>query len=120
MVSLCLPEYKVSGGALECDILRENIDHYVTINMSEFTRMIRLEYILRTSHRLPVNDITDLFKGKDQLSTLSKSIMKSNIYGYLSNYQYDYMDKQKVCNIVGFDIKDVLLEEKKSTEMKKL
>jgi hypothetical protein len=116
-VRLCLRRL---AGFLECDLLRKNIDDYVDNNTCDFTRMIRLEFILRTTQNLPVKDINILFKGKNRLGSISQDIMKGNIYRYLSNYQYNLVDKQSVCSTLGFSIKDVLIEEKKNSEMNKL
>ena len=111
---------KYLARSLECDILRDNIDSYVSENPCEFSKMVRLEYIFRISQKLPVNDIYMLFKGKNKLKSISQSILKNSIYGYLSSYQYDYKDKQRICSTLGFNIRDVLIEEQKNSEMNKL
>lgn len=41
---------------------------------------------------------------------MSQSILKNNISGYLSSYQLDDNDRRKVCTLLGFNIKDMLIE----------
>lgn len=108
------------GKCLECDIITDNINNYVSEHMDEFTRMIRLEYLLETMSRLPVQEIEMMYKGKNKMGLISQNIMKNNIYWYLSNYQYNVRDKQTICSVLGFNIKDVTIEEKKSATIKKL
>ncbi len=101
--------------ALECDMIKANIDAYSDKNTGEFSKMVRLEYLFRIAKtKLPVAEINNLFKGKNAFSDISQGIMKNNIYHYLSMYQYEYRDKQAVCSQLKFDIKDVLIEEKKN------
>lgn len=81
---------------------------------TEFVKMTRLEYLLRIANtRLPVSEINELFKGKDCLAEVSQSILKYNISRYLSSYQFDDNDRRKVCTILKFKIKDVLIEEQR-------
>lgn len=70
--------------------------------------MIRISSI-----KLPVKEIRNLFKGKGAIGDASQNIFKNNIYMYLRNYQFDNRDRQTVCSILGFDIKNMLLEEQK-------
>ena len=76
--------------------------------------MARLEYWIRISSvRLPVDEIRALFTGKNCLSEISQNILKDNIYRYLTSYQYDGHDRQSVCSILGFNNKDLLIQEQK-------
>ncbi len=68
--------------------------------------------------RLPISDIKELLKGKDCLADISQNILKSNISRYLSSYQFDDNDRRKVCTLLGFNIKDVLIEEQKLIVLK--
>lgn len=101
---------------LSCDIIKPNIDLYADNNPKDLVRMIRLEYLIRISKiKLPVDDVKDLFEGKNALDDFSQSIMKNNISRFLSSYQFERNDKKRVCSILKFNIKDVLIEEQKLT-----
>ncbi len=63
--------------------------------------------------RLPVTEIKALFNRKRAIEHTSQNILKNNIYMYLSSYQFDSKDRQAICSILGFNMKDVLLEEQK-------
>ena len=76
--------------------------------------MTRVEYLIRiAATHLPVSDIKDLYSGKNCLEDISQNIFKNNIYRYLSNYQFDNKDRQAVCSLLEFSIKDILLDEQK-------
>lgn len=108
------------ASSLESDILRENIASYCEMHSSEFVKMARLEYLIRiSSTRLPVDEINRLFKGKECLSEISQGILKDNIYRYLSNFQYDVKDRQMVCSCLGFDSKNLLIQEQKIAALSK-
>lgn len=107
------------SNSLASDVIKENINTYSNVMNSEFVKMTRLEYLLRIANtRLPISDIKELFKGKDCLADMSQSILKSNISRYLSSYQFDDNDRRKVCALLGFNIKDVLIEEQKLIVLK--
>ena len=102
------------AGSLESDILKENIASYCEKHNSEFVKMAKLEYLIRiASTKLPVDEANMLFKGKGRLSEISQKILKDNIYGYLTSFQYDVQDRQRLCSILGFDSKDILIQEQK-------
>lgn len=106
------------AGSMESDILKENISAYCNTHTSEFTKMAKIEYLIRISAtRLPVSEINNLFKGREPLSDISQRILKDNIYRYLTNYQYETQDRQAVCSILEFSSSAVLLEEKKQTAL---
>lgn len=76
--------------------------------------MARIEYLIRISSiKFPVNEINASFTGKGCLSEISQNILKDNIYRYLTSYQYDVQDRQAVCSILGFNSKDLLIQERK-------
>ena len=76
--------------------------------------MARLEYLIRISSiKLPIDEINMLFKGKECLSEISQNILKDNIYKYLVSFQYDVKDRQKVCETLRFNSKDLLIQEQK-------
>lgn len=102
------------SGTIDSDTLKENIAAYCISHDSEFVKMARLEYLIRISSiRLPVDEISALFTGKGCLSEISQNILKDNIYRYLTSYQYDGHDRQSVCSILGFNSKDLLIQEQK-------
>lgn len=102
------------ANSLGSDVIKENINTYSDVMNTEFVKMTRLEYLLRIANtRLPVSEINELFKGKDCLAEVSQSILKYNISRYLSSYQFDDYDRRKVCTILKFKIKDILIEEQK-------
>ena len=109
------------SGSLECDSLKENMDNYCANNNTDFVKMTRVEFLIRiASTRLPVTEIDKLFNGKHSIDNASQNLMKNNIYRYLSNYQYNNDDRRAVCSLLGFNIKDVLVEEQKRIAMKAL
>lgn len=102
------------AACLECDSLKENVANYCMRNNTDFVKMTRVEFLLRIANtRLPVREIEELYNGRDSLEDISKLIMKYNIYRYLSSYQFNDNDRRVVCSTLGFNIKDVLIEEKK-------
>ena len=107
------------SGSLECDCIKENMNNYCLRNNTDFVKMTRVEFLIRiASTRLPVADIDKLFNGKHSIDSASQNLMKTNIYRYLSNYQYNNDDRKAVCSLLGFNIKDVLVEEQKRIAMK--
>ena len=104
---------------LASDVIKENINTYSNRINSEFVKMTRLEYLLRIANtRLPVSEISELFKGRECLADISQNILKSNISRYLSSYQFDDNDRRKVCTLLKFNIKDVLIDEQKLIVLK--
>ena len=102
------------ASSLDSDILKENIASYCELHNSEFVKMAKIEYLIRISTiRLPVEEINALFKGRESLSEVSKSILKDNVYKYLTSFQYDARDRQMVCATLGFSNKDLLIQERK-------
>ena len=99
---------------LESEDIKENINDYCLKNQTDLVRMTRVEYLIRiAATHLPVSDIKDLYSGKNCLEDISQNIFKNNIYRYLSNYQFDNKDRQAVCSLLEFSIKDILLDEQK-------
>ncbi len=99
---------------LESEDIKENINDYCLKNQTDLVKMTRVEYLIRiASTHLPVSDIRDLYTGKSCLEEVSQNIFKNNIYRYLSNYQFDNKDRQAICSLLGFNIKNVLLDEQK-------
>lgn len=106
----------ISGLAcsLECDDIKENLESYCQSNSIDIVKMTRVEYLIRiAATKLPVTEIKELYYGKNCIEDIYQNIFKNNIYRYLSSYQFDGKDRQAVCSILGFNIKDVLLEEQK-------
>lgn len=99
---------------LESEDIKENINDYCLNNQIDLVKMTRVEYLIRiASAHLPVSDIRDLYSGKNCLEEVSQNIFKNNIYRYLSNYQFDNKDRQAICSLLGFNIKNILLDEQK-------
>lgn len=99
---------------LESEDIKENINDYCLKNQTDLVKMTRVEYLIRiASTHLPVSDIRDLYSGKNCLEEVSQNIFKNNIYRYLSNYQFDNKDRQTICSLLGFNIKNILLDEQK-------
>ena len=95
------------------------MNNYCARNNTDFVKMTRVEFLIRIANtRLPISDIDKLFNGKHSIDSASQNLMKTNIYRYLSNYQYNNDDRRAVCSLLGFNIKDVLLEEQKCIAMK--
>ena len=69
--------------------------------------------------KLPIDDIRELFDGKDALDDFSQHIMKQNLFCFLCGYQYDRKDKRIACDILKFNIRDVLVEEQIKNDFKK-
>lgn len=109
----------VLANVLASDVIKENINTYSNAINTEFAKMIRMEYLFHIANtKLPVSEINELFKGKNSLTDISQNILKYNISRYLSNYQFDDNDRRKVCSILGFNIKDVLIEEQRLIALK--
>ena len=99
---------------LESEDIKENFNDYCLKNQTDLVKMTRVEYLIRmASTHLPVSDIRDLYSGKNCLEEVSQNIFKNNIYRYLSNYQFDNKDRQAICSLLGFNIKNILLDEQK-------
>lgn len=98
----------------ECDLIENDIIAYREKMQSAFFDMVSVEYKIRiTNNELPVNDIERCLTGKRKLGSFSKNIMKNIIASYLSSYQYDSKDKERVCNLLGFNYKKLFLEDQK-------
>lgn len=103
------------SGCLECDLIENDITAYKEKVQSEFFDMVNIEYKLRiTDGKLPISDIERCLSGKRKLSSFSTNIMKHIIASYLSIYQYDSKDKERVCNILGYDYKKLFIEDQKA------
>lgn len=102
------------AGCLECDLIAGDISAYKEKMQSEFFDMVNIEYKLRVSDgKLPISDIEKSLFGKRKLSSFSMNIMKHIVASYLSIYQYDSKEKERVCNILGFDYKKLFIEDQK-------
>jgi len=98
----------------ECDLLEDDVIAYKEKMQSEFLDMVFIEYKFRVSDgKLPVADIQKALAGKRKMSSFSQNIMKHIIASYLSMYQYDSKDKERVCGMLGFDYKKFFINEQK-------
>lgn len=106
------------AGCLECDLIADDVSAYKEKMQSEFFDMVNIEYKLRISDgKLPINDIERCLSGRRKLSSFSANIMKHIVASYLSIYQYDSKDKERVCNILGFDYKKLFIEDQKAVAL---
>lgn len=102
----------------ECDLIENDVIAYKEKMQSAFFDMVNVEYKIRiTDNRLPVDDIEKCLNGKRKLGSFSRSIMKSIVASYLSSYQYDSKDKERVCNLLGFNYKKLFLEDQKNAAL---
>lgn len=78
--------------------------------------MVNIEYKLRiTDGKLPVSDIEKCLSGKRKLSSFSMNIMKHVVASYLSIYQYNSKNTERVCKLLKFDYKKLFIEDQKAT-----
>ena len=102
----------------ECDLLEDDIAAYKEKMQSAFFDMVNVEYKIRiTDDKLPVDDIERCLTGKRKLGSFSKNIMKNIVASYLSSYQYDSKDKERVCNLLKFKYKNLFLEDQKNVAL---
>lgn len=102
----------------ECDLIEDDIIAYKEKMQSEFFDMVNVEYKIRiTDNKLPIDDIERCLMGKRKLGSFSKSIMKNIVASYLSSYQYDNRDKERVCNLLRFNYKKIYIEDKKKVAL---
>jgi len=102
----------------ECDLLEDDIAAYKEKMQSAFFDMVNVEYKIRiTDDKLPVDDIERCLTGKRKLGSFSKNIMKNIVASYLSSYQYDSKDKERVCNLLKFKYKNLFLEDQKNAAL---
>jgi len=99
----------------ECDVIQEDILKYKENVQSAFFDMVYIEYRFRiTDSKLPIKEIENCLSGNRKLDAVSLEIIKHIIAGYLSTYQYDAIEKEKVCNLFGFDYSKLFIEDKKN------
>ncbi len=102
----------------ECDLLENDIIAYKERMQSAFFDMVNVEFKLRiTDDKLPVDDIERCLTGKRKLGSFSKNIMKNIVASYLSSYQYDSKDKERVCNLLEFNYKKLYIEDQKNAAL---
>lgn len=98
----------------DCDALENDISEYKEKMQSAFFDMVNIEYKMKISDdKLPVSDIERCLSGKRKLGSFSKKIMKKIVASYLSTYQYDSTDKERVCSLLGYDYKKLYIKEQK-------
>lgn len=102
----------------ECDSIQDDVIEYKEKMESEFFDMVNIEYQIKiTESKLPVNDIERCLYGKRKLGSFSIEIMKNVIASYLTSYQYDSKDKERICNLLGFDYKTLYIEDQKNIKL---
>lgn len=107
-------EINVSNLAIcwDTDMIKQDIYTYKESKKSHFFDIVNIEYLFRiTDKKLPIKEIEHALKGKDKLDNFSCQILKRIIAGYLMNYQYDPIDKQRVCELLDFNYKKLYIEQ---------
>lgn len=98
----------------ESDNLEDDILEYKDKLQSVYFDMVYIEYKMRiTNCKLPVSDIERSISGKRKFNSFSIQIMKRIVAYYLTYYQYDSKDKERVCNLLQFDYKKLFIEDQK-------
>lgn len=121
MIWLKFIELNVSNLAIcwDTDMIKQDIGTFKENKHSHFFDMVNIEYLLRISDsKLPVKEIEHALIGKEKMDNFSIQILKRIIASYLINYQYDPIDKKKVCELLHFNYKKLYLEEKKQETLK--
>lgn len=99
----------------DSNLIEDDIDAYREKMQSEFLDLVNIEYKLRISDgKLPISDIDKCLSGKRKLGSFSKNILRHMVASYLSMYQYDSKDKERVCNLLKFDYKKLFIEDQKA------
>lgn len=100
--------------SLQCDRITQDIAEFRNEVNSEFFDMVNIEFLIRTlDGNLPTKEISSCLKGKSNLGAFTLDRLKNNIAFYLRNYQFNAHDKQVVCSMLDFNIKDMFIEEQK-------
>ena len=103
----------------ECDIIENDINAYKEKMQSAFFDMVNVEFKIRiTDDRLPISDIEKCLSGKRKLGSFSLVILKNIIVSYLSSYQYNSKDKERICDMFGFNYKKLFLEDQKKMALR--
>lgn len=98
----------------ECDLIEDDIINFRENRQSVFFDMVSIEYkIMITDDKLPISDIERCLSGKRKFDSFSISIIKDIIASYLSTYQYDSKDKERVCQLLGYKYKKLFIEDQK-------
>lgn len=83
-----------------------------------FFDIVTIDYYIRTHNgHLPIKDIENYVKGKCKKDAFSRSVLSDNVAFFLKNYQYDEKEKEIVCNLLGFTIKDYFIDSQKSKQL---
>lgn len=103
------------ASCLESDLIADDISAYKEKMQSEYFDMVNIEYRLKISDgKLPITDIERCLSGKRKLNSFSANIMRHIVASYLYMYQYDNKDKESVCSLLGFDYKQLFIEDQKT------
>lgn len=98
----------------DTDMIRQDVYTLKENKKSYFFDMVNIEYLFRISDsKLPIRDIEHALEGKEKLDSFSQQIIKRIIAEYLINYQYDPVDKERVCKLLKFNYKNLYIEEQK-------
>lgn len=100
---------------IECDRIEKEVLDYNAETNSDFFRMVTVEFLINTRKGiLPVKEITNCFQGKDSMGAFSQSVLKEIIANDLCCHQFEPTLKQTVCDLLGFDIKEMRIETQKN------
>ena len=98
----------------DTDMITQDIYNIKVKKKSTFFDMVNISYQFKISNsKLPVRDIEKCLEGKEKLDSFSILILKKIIAYYLMNNQYDSVEKEKVCAVLGFNYRALYVEEKK-------
>lgn len=109
-------EINVTNLALcwDTDMISQDIYNIKEKNKSAFFDMVNVEYRLRIADtKLPIREVDKCLSGKEKLDAFSSRILKRIVGGYLMNYQYDPVEKERMCDMLGFNYHALYIEEKK-------
>lgn len=103
------------GYSLQSDRIVDEVLDVKSKKQCTFFRLVCIDYLIRTQNgHLPVKEIGECLRGKNKIDGFSKNLLSNNVAGFLKNYQFNIAEKKTVCSMLGFNIKDILLDEQKN------
>lgn len=91
-------------------ISKEILDYNNELD-SDFFKMVSIEFQINIGRgRLPTSEIKKCFKSKEKIGVFSQSVLREIIKEDLCSYQFEAHDKQAVCDLLGFDIKNYVVD----------
>lgn len=91
-------------------ITKEILDFNNELN-SDFFKMVSVEFLINTGRgRLPTSEIKKYFKSKEKIGVFSQHVLREIIQENLYSFQFEAHDKQTVCDLLNFDIKNYVVD----------